>query len=205
MADLQPRFPGCWLQRAGAFEREVIELVQALTIRTDVPIAVKLSPFYSSLPWFARQLAQAGAAGLVLFNRFFEPEIDPENLELQRHLAPSSHGELALRLRWTGILRDRVPCGLAITGGVRNGRDLVKSIMAGADTVQVVSVLLGQGPDRITSMLMEMAEWMEEQEYPSLRVMRGCMSIERCPKPAAYSRANYVKMITGWDAGLFRS
>ena len=154
--------------------------------------------FYSSLAQFAGQLDQAGADGLVLFNRFYQPDIDPETLELNRSLHLSDNRELPLRLRWLGALSGQLRCSLAVSGGVHSGRDAIKSVMAGAHAVQVVSVLLQHGPERLKVLRQEMEDWMREFEWESLEAMRGNMSLARCPDPAAYERANYVRMLQGW-------
>jgi len=160
---------------------------------------VKLSPFYTSLPNFAQALADADADGLVLFNRFFEPDIDVEELEIDLHLELSKPAELLLRLRWLAILASNVEVSLACTGGVHSGIDAVKSIMCGAHVVQLVSVLLQRGPHHLDTIRRECEEWMEEHEYESLEQMRGSMSMARCPDPHAYERGNYMRMLQTWQ------
>jgi len=179
-------------------ENEAVEVVREVRRSVRIPLAVKLSPFYSSLAQFAGQLDRAGADGLVLFNRFYQPDIDPETLELNRSLHLSDHRELPLRLRWLGALSGQLRASLAVSGGVHSGRDAIKSIMAGAHAVQMVSVLLQHGPEHLGRILQEMKDWMEEFEWESLGPMRGNMSLERCPNPAAYERANYVQMLQSW-------
>lgn len=179
-------------------EHEAVNVVREVRRTVRIPIAVKLSPFYSSLAQFAGQLDQAGADGLVLFNRFYQPDIDPETLELNRSLHLSDNRELPLRLRWLGALSGQLRCSLAVSGGVHSGRDAIKSVMAGAHAVQVVSVLLQHGPERLKVLRQEMEDWMREFEWESLEAMRGNMSLARCPDPAAYERANYVRMLQGW-------
>ena len=160
-----------------------------------MPISVKLSSFYSSMAGFAQLLAQDGADGLVLFNRLFTPDIDIENLELIPQLELSRSDELGLRLRWIGIISQRVKVSLAITGGVHTTIDAVKATMAGAHAIQLVSSLMHSGPAHITTLRDELAEWMEEHEYESLEQMRGCMNFLRCPRPERYARANYMKVL----------
>jgi dihydroorotate dehydrogenase (fumarate) len=179
-------------------EREAVEVVREVRRAIRVPLAVKLSPFYSSLAQFAGQLDRAGADGLVLFNRFYQPDIDPETLELNRSLSLSDHRELPLRLRWLGALSGQLRASLAVSGGVHSGRDAIKSVMAGAHAVQMVSALLQRGPEHLGVVLKEIREWMTEFEWESLEKMRGNMSLERCPDPAAYERANYVSMLQNW-------
>lgn len=179
-------------------EREAVDVVREVRRSIRIPLAVKLSPFYSSLAQFAGQLDRAGADGLVLFNRFYQPDIDPETLELNRSLHLSDSRELPLRLRWMGALSGQLRASLAVSGGVHSGRDVIKSIMAGAHAVQMVSVLLQHGPEHLAMILRQMKDWMEEFEWESLEPMRGNMSLQRCPDPAAYERANYVQMLQGW-------
>ena len=179
-------------------ERESIEVVREVRRSMRLPLAVKLSPFYSSLAHFATRLDEAGADALVLFNRFYQPDISPEDLELNRTLSLSDSRELPLRLRWVGALTDQVRAGLAVSGGVHNGRDAIKAVMAGAHAVQLVSVLLKNGPDYLRVMLQEMKNWMHEFEWDSIEEMRGNMSLGRCPDPAVYERANYMMMLQGW-------
>jgi dihydroorotate dehydrogenase (fumarate) len=163
-----------------------------------LPLAVKLSPFYSSFAQFASLLDQAGADGLVLFNRFYQPDIDPETLELNRSLYLSDHRELPLRLRWLGALSGQIRASLAVSGGVHSARDAIKAVMAGAHAVQLVSALLQHGPEHLKVLVQGMADWMEKFEWDSLEPMRGNMSLKRCPDPAAYERANYALMLQGW-------
>jgi dihydroorotate dehydrogenase (fumarate) len=182
---------------AADVESRTIELVRELKSSISIPLAVKLSPFYTSLPHFVTRLEQAGADGLVLFNRFYQPEIDPEGLALKSDLRLSTPAELPLRLQWLALLRDHVRGSLAVTGGVHNGRDAVKAVMAGADAVQLVSALVRHGAPRLRSVLDEMTEWMEEHVYESLAQLKGSMSLASCPDPAAYERANYMLVLQG--------
>jgi dihydroorotate dehydrogenase (fumarate) len=182
---------------AGTLERRTAELVRELKQTVQIPVAVKLSPFYTSLPHFVSQLEKAGADGLVLFNRFYQPDIDPEGLALRSQLQLSTSAELPLRLQWLALLKDRVRCSLAATGGIHDGRDAVKAVMAGADAVQLVSELLHGGAPRLRTVLTEMIEWMEEHVYESLAQMKGSMSRAACPDPAVYERANYMLVLQG--------
>ncbi len=182
-------------------EHRTEEMVSELASRVSLPIAVKLSPFYSALAHFARRLAVAGADGLVLFNRFYQPDIDVEELEVIRSLHLSDPSELLLRLRWLAILAGRLEVSLAATGGVHSGLDVVKAVMAGADAVQVVSCLLRRGPEHLAVLRAELETWLEEHEYDSLAQMRGSLSLERCPDPAAYERANYIEILQSWRTG----
>jgi dihydroorotate dehydrogenase (fumarate) len=183
----------------GAIERRAADIVQAVTRAVRVPLAVKLSPFYTSLPSVARALERAGAAGLVLFNRFYQPDIDPDSLEVVPQLKLSSSGELLLRLRWLAVLAGRVQLDLACSGGVHTGRDALKAIMAGAGAVQTVSLLLKRGPGQLAVVLRDMEEWLEENEYDSLAQARGSMSLARCPDPSSFERGNYVRILQSWS------
>lgn len=183
-----------------AVERRTLDILQAVKQTVTVPVAVKLSPFFSSMAHFATELDRAGADGLVLFNRFYQPEIDIEHLEVVPRLELSTSSELLLRLRWLAVLRDRVRASLAVTGGVHTVTDAIRAIMAGADAVQMVSVLLHHGPDYLRTLRRDLETWMDEHEYTSLAQMRGSMSHSRSPDPAAIERANYIRVLQGWRA-----
>ena len=183
---------------AEEIEAEAVEMVREVKSRTELAVAVKLSPYYTALAGFARRLVAAGADGLVLFNRFYQPDVDPEELEVERSLRLSEPSELALRLRWLAILSGRLPTSLAATGGVHDALDVVKALLCGADAVQVVSALLKRGPERLAEMLAGLGSWLEEHEYVSLAELRGALSLERCPDPAAYERANYIRLLQGF-------
>jgi dihydroorotate dehydrogenase (fumarate) len=163
-----------------------------------IPVAVKLSPFYSSFAHFASRVDALGARGLVIFNRFYQPDIDVENLQVRESLNLSSASELPLRLRWVAALAGKVRASLAVTGGVHNALDVVKCVMAGADAVQMVSALLRGGPRWLKGLRAELEHWMEEHEWESLKQMRGNMSLAKCPDPAVYERANYMLILQGW-------
>ena len=187
-------------QDAADVEERTVEIVAAVKEVVSVPVAVKLSPFYTSLPHFARALAAAGADGIVLFNRFYQPDIDVEELEVKHELHLSSSDELLLRLRWLAILSGRVDASLAVTGGVHTGLDAIKAIMAGADVVQMVSALLKNGPEHLKVVLDDMRAWLQEHDYASIEQAKGSMSLLRCPDPRSYERANYMKMLRTWGA-----
>lgn len=180
-----------------AVERRALDVVAAVKQTVTIPVAVKLSPFYSSLAHFAHALDRAGADGLVLFNRFYQPEIDIEQLEVVPRLELSTSSELLMRIRWLAVLRDRVRASLAVTGGVHTTTDAIKAIMAGADVVQMVSALLRHGPHYLRTVRQELEAWMQEHEYESLTQMRGSMSHARSPDPAALERANYIRVLQG--------
>ncbi len=186
-------------EESGAdLENRTIEILRNIRSAVEIPLAVKLSPYFSSLPHFAREIQALGAEGIVLFNRFFVPDIDIEELEMKQKLQLSNSTELRLRLRWLAILRPQLECSLACSGGVHRATDVIKSVMAGADAVQCVAVLLHEGDKRMRSMIDGLREWMEEHEYESLTQMKGSMSLRHCPDPAAYVRANYLQTLQLW-------
>jgi dihydroorotate dehydrogenase (fumarate) len=179
-------------------EARFLDMVRRVKTAARVPLAVKLGPSFTVLSRFARRLADAGADGLVLFNRFYEPDIDVETLEVERRLELSTSSELLLRLHWLAILSGRVPLSLAASGGVHGTLDAVKAVMCGAHAVQMVSALLRHGPARLAEVRTGLARWLEEHEYESLRQMQGSMGLERCPDPNAYFRLNYAEVLRSW-------
>ena len=182
----------------GEIEDRTIKMVQVVRGAVRIPVAVKLSPFYTALAHFARRLDGAGVDALVLFNRFYQPEINVEELQTRRVLHLSHSSELALRLRWLAILSPKLRAELAVTGGVHTVLDAVQSVMAGAHAVQMVSALLQRGPAYLRVIRDALAEWLEEHEYSSLRQMQGSMNLLTCPDPAVYERANYMLMLQSW-------
>jgi dihydroorotate dehydrogenase (fumarate) len=183
-----------------ALETRTVEMLRDVKAHVRVPVAAKLSPFYSAFAHFAHRLDEAGADGLVLFNRFYQPDIDPEELHARPSLHLSDSSELPLRLRWLAVLSGRLRASLAVTGGVHTGLDAIKAVMAGAHAVQVVSALLKRGPEHLAVLREEMARWMEEHEYESLRQMQGSMNLLACPDPSVYERANYMLMLQSWNS-----
>jgi dihydroorotate dehydrogenase (fumarate) len=181
-------------------ERRTLETVEAVKACVSIPVAVKLSPFFSSFANFARQLDDARADGLVIFNRFYQPDIDVEALDVLPTLHLSTSGELLLRLRWLAFLSGRVRASLAVTGGVHTAADAIKSVMAGAHAVQMVSGILKRGPQQLTVVRREMEAWMEEHGYDSLKQMQGSMSLIKSGNPAALERANYMRVLQSWRA-----
>jgi dihydroorotate dehydrogenase (fumarate) len=179
-------------------EDRAIDLARSIKASVTIPVAVKLSPFYSSFAHFARQLDHTGVDGIVLFNRFYQPDIDIEELEVERTLHLSNSSELPLRLRWLAILSGRIRPSLAVSGGIHTPADVVKAIMAGAHAVQVVSALLQRGPEYLRVLRGELARFLEEHEYESLKQMRGNMDLMACPDPKAYERANYMHLLQSW-------
>jgi dihydroorotate dehydrogenase (fumarate) len=187
-------------EESAAVERRTVDIVRAVKAAVRIPVAVKLSPFFSALPHFARELERAGANALILFNRFYQPDIDAVNLEAAPTLHLSDPSELLLRLRWLAIVKPGVHIPLAVSGGVHSGLDAVKSVMAGASVVQVVSALLIRGPEYLRRLRTEMEQWMQDNEYTSLAQMLGNMSLSKCPDPSAFSRANYMRILQSWRA-----
>lgn len=187
-------------ESASEVEKRTIDMVRSVKGQVNIPVAVKLSPFFSSLPHFAVELEAAGADGLVLFNRFFQPDINVEELLAEATLQLSGPQDLLLRLRWLAVLHGHVDGSLAVTGGVHDGIGALKSIMAGADAVQMVSALLIHGPERLTQTRAELADWLEEHDYESLAQAKGSMSLLKCPNPQAFTRANYMRILNGWRA-----
>lgn len=179
-------------------EKRTLEIVRAVKSEVKIPVAVKLSPFFSSLAHFAVELEAAGADGLVLFNRFFQPDINVEELVAEPSLQLSGPADLLLRLRWLAVLHGHLKGSLAVTGGVHDGIGALKAVMAGADAVQMVSALLIHGPERLAQTRASLAEWLEEHEYASLAQARGSMSLLKCPNPQAFTRANYMRILNGW-------
>ena len=182
-------------ETAAAVEDRLLAAVAAVTATVTIPVAVKLSPFFSSLPNFARRAAAAGARGAVLFNRFYQPDIDVEELDVARTLHLSDSSELLLRLRWLAVLYGRTPLSLAASGGVHTTLDAVKAMMTGAAAVQLVSALLRHGPGYLREVIEGVRSWMEEHEYESVGQLTGSMSLHRCPEPSAYERANYMTLL----------
>lgn len=179
-------------------ETDVLEIVRTVKAGVKIPVAVKLAPFFSSLGHMAKELELNGADGLVLFNRFYQPDIDLEAMEVVPKLDLSSPEELRLRLRWLAILFGQVKLPMACTGGVHSAPDVVKAILAGASVVQVVSALLKHNPAHIRTLLAGLEKWMQEKEYESVGQMRGALSLQNCPDPAAFERANYLKILQVW-------
>jgi dihydroorotate dehydrogenase (fumarate) len=183
---------------ADEVEADMLETVRAVTTSVKVPVAVKISAFHTSPAQFALALEHAGASGVVVFNRFYQPDFNLEDLEVQPQLKLSEPSELLMRLRWLAILSPHVRGSLAATGGVHSADDAVKAILAGAHTVQLVSVLLKHGPRFLSTLLNGLQHWMSEHGYTSLDEFRGAMNLSRCPDPAAFERANYQKILQSW-------
>jgi dihydroorotate dehydrogenase (fumarate) len=188
------------METSGQVEQRVIEIARAVKQAASIPLAVKLSPYYSALPNLAWQLDELKVEGLVLFNRFYQPEIDIEALQHVPKLNLSDPSELLLRIRWLSILSGHCLADLACSGGCHSGRQAIQAIMAGANAVQLVSVLLKHGPSHLAVVREEMEQWMDQHEYDSVRQMRRSMSLLRCPDPAALERGNYMRVLQSVNA-----
>jgi len=183
---------------AEQIEMDVVGIVRAVSTSVKIPVAVKLSPYHTSLAHFASTLEAAGAAGLVLFNRFYQPDFDIEDLAVVPHLRLSDSSELLLRLRWLAILSPHQRGSLACSGGVHRAEDVVKALLAGAHAVQLVSVLLKQGPRYLATLLTGLQAWMREHGYDSVDDLRGAMDLRRCPDAGGHERANYIQILQSW-------
>ncbi|MBK8418110.1 dihydroorotate dehydrogenase-like protein [Candidatus Villigracilis saccharophilus] len=183
---------------AQELEDAQVELVAEVKSAITIPLAVKLSPFITALPNFARRIVEAGANGLVLFNRFYQPDFDLEELEIVHSLDLSTSAEMRLPLRWISILHGKVNADFALTSGVHTANDVLKSMMAGAKVAMMASNLLHNGEQVIPSMLNELKWWMDSHEYESIKQMQGSMSQKSVKEPAAFERANYMKVLTSY-------
>jgi len=179
-------------------ESRYIELVKAVKSVVSIPVAVKLGPYFSSMANFAKRLDSAGANALVLFNRFYQPDFDLESLEVTPNLILSNSHELLLRLHWVATIYGQVKSDIALTGGVHGPTDVVKAVMAGANVAMMTSALLKRGITYIDTMITELLIWMNEHGYDSVRQMRGSMSRNAVPKPSAFERANYMKVLSSY-------
>ena len=176
------------------------ELVTAVRRSVGIPIAVKLGPFYTALAHTARELVDCGADGLVLFNRFYQPEVDLETLEVRPHLVLSRSEEMRLPLRWIGILRGRIEASLAATTGVHTAEDVLRLLLAGADVAMLASALLESGAGHLCRVERDLREWLDEREYSSVRQLQGSVSQAAASDPTAFERANYMKTLSSWSS-----
>jgi len=179
-------------------EQRYVDLVKAVKEPLSIPLAVKIGPFFSGLPHLATRLVAAGADGLVLFNRYLEPDIDLEELKFNPSLLLSTRDELRLPLRWIAVLRDQITASLAATSGVHYTEDVIKALLVGADATMMASVLLQRGVGHIGQILQELTSWLEENEYESIEQLKGSMSRIRCDDPSALERANYTKALVSY-------
>lgn len=185
-------------QSSSEREAGVLDLVRAVRAEIDIPLAVKVAPYWTAFAHLATQIADAGADGLVLFNRFVQPDIDLDTFEVRARVQLSTSAELLLRLRWIAILRGRITASLAGTGGVHTAEDALKLVAAGADVTQMCSALLRHGPTRLTEVLDGMEAWLDVNEYEGIEQLKGSMSQAFCPEPAAFERAGYMQALVHW-------
>jgi dihydroorotate dehydrogenase (fumarate) len=175
-----------------------VKLLKEVKRHVSIPVAMKLSPYFSAMPHVASMLDAEGADALVLFNRFYQPDIDIEELEVTPNLQLSTPVEMRLPMRWIAILYGRLDCSMALTSGIHSAEDVIKAVMVGADVANVCSVLLKGGIGKIDELLIGVATWMEEHEYESVEQMKGSMSHKSVPEPAAFERANYMKVLNSY-------
>jgi dihydroorotate dehydrogenase (fumarate) len=183
-------------------EKSYIDLVKQVKASIPIPLAVKLSPYFTALPNFAKRLVDAGADGLVLFNRFYQPDLDIEEMVVKPDLNFSNSSHLRLPLRWTAILYDRVKTDFAISGGVHSATDLVKALMAGANVGMSAAALIERGPQYAATILQQFERWLNDHEYESVESMIGIMSQKSVVHPAAFERANYMKVLQSLDDSI---
>ena len=179
-------------------ESRYLELVAEVKQSLSIPLAVKVGPYFSSMGNMGVRLVEAGADGLVLFNRFFQPDIDLESMETQPRLHLSTPTELLVPLRWIAVLHGRVKASLAATGGIHDTSGLLKTLLAGADVGMIASVLYQKGVDEVDKILAGMRQWIEKNDYESVEQLKGSMSRENCPDPSAFQRGNYMKTLTSF-------
>lgn len=183
---------------ADAVEIDMLRTVGDLAESVNIPISVKVSPFHTALVQLATALELEGSDGLVIFNRFFQPDIDPDDVTVRPHLRLSEPGELLMRLRWLAILSPQLRGSLAATGGIHTAEDAVKALLAGADAVEIVSVVLRHGPHVVSLLLRGIQSWMQEHGHHKVDDFRGVLDLSRCKNPAALERANYVRTLQSW-------
>ena len=189
-------------ESGASVEDRYVELVAAVKQSIGIPLAVKIGPYFSSTAHMAKRLVEAGADGLVLFNRFLQPDIDLETLEIAPRMVLSSPHELLVPLRWIAILHGRVSASLAATSGIHSFRGLVKALLAGADVGMVASMLYSEGAAGVHSLLQDLRGWLEEKEYRSVAQLKGSLSQKNCPDPAAFERGNYMKVLASYAGKL---
>jgi dihydroorotate dehydrogenase (fumarate) len=183
---------------AAQVEQTYLDVLKAVKSAVTLPVAVKLSPFFSSMGNMARRLDSAGANALVLFNRFYQPDINLESLEVEHSILLSTPQARRLPLRWIAMLYGRINADLAATSGIHNAYDVLKMLMAGANVTMLCSVLYKQGIDYLKVIQREMQAWMEEHEYESVQQLRGSLSQKNCPDPSTFERAQYMKILSSW-------
>ena len=180
-------------------EQRQLQVVTDVVAAVTVPVSVKLSPFYASVPSFVARLADAGAAGVVMFNRYYQPDIDLDALDIDRRLVPSTPAELPLRLHALAILHGRTQLSLASSGGVHHGTDAAKAILCGADAVQMVSALLADGPAQLARIHAELTGWLDDHGYSNLAEARGATALDNVANPHELERLNYAHILQSWQ------
>jgi dihydroorotate dehydrogenase (fumarate) len=190
------------LETSEEIEARYARLVAAVRQTISIPLAVKIGPYFSSLPHLAHRLCDSGAQGLVLFNRYLDPDIDTEALQVSPSLVLSDRHELRLSLRWIATLRDLTDISLAATSGIHFAEDVVKALLAGADVAMLAAALLRYGPTWLESLLAEFTRWLENKDYASVEQLKGSMSVRKCSDPSAYHRGNYAKAVASYSSHL---
>ncbi len=185
-------------ESAAEVEKRYLDFLEDLIRQVTIPVAVKIGPQFSALPHFVKRLEGAGAAGVVMFNRFYHPNINLETREVVPSMMLSTSAESLSAMRWIGILRNHIQLSLCATGGIHTAEDVIKMVLAGADATQVCSVLLQRGPNYIATMLSELTDWMEQNEYNSLAEMKGSISQKKAINPAAFEHANYLHVLDNY-------
>lgn len=180
-------------------EQQYVDLLAAVRDAVSIPLAVKIGPFFSSIPHVAHRLVESGADGLVLFNRYLAPDIDLETLEVVPHLALSTNEELRLPLRWIAILRGRLNTSLAATSGIHGADEVLKVLLAGSDVAMMASALLQHGPQHIATVVQQLQAWLVEHDYESVQQIKGSVSQQHCTDPSAYVRSNYMKALVSYS------
>lgn len=179
-------------------EARQIALVASVVASVPIPVGVKLTPFYASLPAFVHRLQQVGVRGVTVFNRFYEPTIDIDTLAVRRSLVPSTHAELPLRLHALAVLSSTTELSLACSGGVHSGEDAARALLCGAHAVQLASSLIAQGPQQLRRVQADLQAWLQHKGYGSSAEVRGLLNLDRVPDPGTWTRMNYVRTLEGW-------
>ncbi len=190
------------MESGDAVEQRQLALVEAVVAAVPIPVAVKLSPFYTALPAFVRQLEAAGVRGVTVFNRLYEPEVDVDTLEVRRQLELSTAAELPQRLHALAVLSTTCGLSLACSGGVHDGENAAQAIACGAHVVQLASLLLAHGPARLSIVRDELQHWLGARGYADVEALRGVLNLARSPEPSAWTRLNYIRTLDGWRANL---
>jgi dihydroorotate dehydrogenase (fumarate) len=181
-------------------EKRYVDIVSEIAAHLSIPLAVKIGPYFSSVPHFAKRLVEAGASGLVLFNRYLDPDIDLDTLRVQPHLELSQPCELRLVLRWLGILRDQLSCSLAATSGIHSTTEVLKALLAGANVTMMASALIKNGPKHLALILHELTQWLEDHQYSSVQQLIGSLSRDRSSDASTFERGNYMKALVAYSS-----